>query len=146
MRRKFTLDDKIQLLGYSVNGDSFRVGETLVLDAYWYAAELTETNFHSFLHFSSSEGGPPVAQVDKLHPADIPTSLWVPTGYILDNYELQLPADLPRGEYQLSIGLYTCELAPVDDCGNGYRPTVKNDLGEVIGDSIVIATIRVEAP
>ena len=86
-----------------------------------------------------------MAQADKLHPGDRAISeWWGPEGYILDDYELQLPSDLPAGEYQLIIGLYTCELMPADDCGNGYRPKVTDESGEVIGDSITLTTIRVD--
>ena len=67
-----------------------------------------------------------------------------PGGYILDSYTLQLPADLPAGDYQLTVGLYTCELMPPGECGNGYRPTVRDESGAIVGDSIPLATIRIE--
>ncbi len=142
-RRTYTLDGSLQLLGYDLDADVYQPGETLVFSAYWYAIEETGINFSSFLHVST--GGLPVARADKLHPADRAISeWWGPEGYIYDSYELQLPPDLPAGEYQLIIGLYTCELMPADDCGNGYRPTVTDANGEVIGDSIALTTIRVE--
>ena len=138
--RKYTLDGSLQLLGYDLNGEVFKPGDTLVFNAYWYALEKTAIDFSSFLHLSS--GGPPQAQADKIHPG----GWWGPEGYIFDDYELQLPADLPAGDYQLIIGLYTCQLMPADDCGNGYRPTVVDESGDVIGDSITVTTIRVDEP
>ena len=81
-----------------------------------------------------------------MHPAGRAISeWWGPDGYIIDTYDLQLPENLTTGEYQLIVGLYTCELMPTDDCGNGYRPTVTDDNGDVIGDSVPLTTIYVEA-
>ncbi len=142
VRARFTLDDSLQVLGYELSADTLRPGDYLRLRVYWYALEEMAVNFSSFLHLTT--GGPPHAQVDKLHPGGRAISeWWRPDGYIVDTYELRLPQQLAAGEYQLIVGLYTCELMPADDCGNGYRPTVKNEAGEVIGDSIPLAIVRV---
>ena len=144
VRLKHTLDGKLQLLGYDLNSERLRPGDRLNLDAYWYAQEETDIDFSSFLHLSS--GGPPHVQIDKLHPGGRAISeWWSPAGYILDSYQLQIPTDLPAGDYDLIIGLYTCALMPPDDCGNGYRPTVTDENGERIGDQIKLATVRVES-
>ena len=143
-RARFTLDDSLQVLGYDLSADVLRPGAHLRLRVYWYAPEEIDVNFSSFLHLST--GGPPLAQVDKLHPAGRAISeWWGPEGYIVDTYELQLPGQLAAGEYQVIVGLYTCELMPADDCGNGYRPRVSDETGEVIGDSVPLTSIRVVA-
>lgn len=143
-RTRFTLDDSLQVLGYDLSADELRPGAHLRLRVYWYALEEIDVNFSSFLHLST--GGPPQAQVDKLHPAGRAISeWWGPDGYIVDTYDLQLPEQLSAGEYQLIVGLYTCELMPADDCGNGYRPRVTDETGAVIGDSVPLTSIRVEA-
>ena len=141
---RFTLDEGIQLLGYDLSGERLRAGDGLFVTAYWHALEETETDYSSFLHLSS--GGPPHAQFDKLAPGDIPTSRWGNQGYVLDQYELWLPADLPAGEYELNLGLYACELAPADGCGSGLRALVRGASGASVGDSVRLATIRVDAP
>ena len=143
-RTRFTLDDNLQVLGFDLNADALRPGDHLRLRVYWYALEKIDVNFSSFLHVST--GGPPQAQVDKLHPAGRAISeWWGPEGYIVDTYDLRLPEQLPAGEYQLIVGLYTCELMPEDDCGNGYRPSVSDAAGAVIGDSVPLTSIRVVA-
>ncbi len=142
--RSYTLDGSLQLLGYDLNTDVFRPGDTILFNAYWYALERTSINYSSYLHLSA--GGPPLAQVDKLHPGGRLVSEWGPEGYIFDDYELKLPDDLPAGEYSLIIGLYTCDLMPPGDCDKGYRPTLIDESGEVIGDSIVVSAIRVASP
>ena len=141
VRRRFTLDGRIQLLGYDLNADALRAGEPLVLQLYWYALEESDVDFSSFVHLST--GGPPHVQADKLQPGTHASSTWSPAGYILDTYSMQLPAHLPAGDYQLVAGLYTCDLMPPGECGNGYRPTVTDEGGAVIGDSIPLATIRI---
>ena len=141
-QRRFSLDERLQILGYDLSADALRPGDHLRVRVYWYAREQTGINFSSFLHLST--GGPPHAQVDKLHPGGRAISeWWSPDGYILDVYDLDVPADLPAGDYQLIVGLYTCELMPPGDCGNGYRPTVRDESGNVIGDSVPLATIEV---
>lgn len=140
--RSFTFDERLQVLGFDLSADVLRPGDHLRVRVYWHAQEQTDIDFSSFLHLST--GGPPYAQVDKLHPGGRAISeWWGPDGYILDVYDLHLPADLPPGDYQLIVGLYTCELMPPGDCGNGYRPAVRDESGAVIGDSAPLATIEI---
>ncbi len=138
----FTLDDNLEVLGYDINGRTFRAGDRLIVRVYWYANQVMDINFSSFLHVST--GGPPVAQIDKLHPGGRAISeWWSPDGYIIDTYDLYLPDTIPVGDYQLYVGLYTCELMPVGECGNGYRPTVLNANSEQVGDTVPFGTIEV---
>jgi hypothetical protein len=139
----FTLDDSLKVLGYDINAQTFRAGDRLIVRVYWYAVEEMDINFSSFLHVST--GGPPVAQIDKLHPGGRAISeWWSPEGYIIDTYDLYLPETLSAGEYQLYIGLYTCELMPANDCGNGYRPTIVNADSQIVGDTVPLGMIQVE--
>ncbi len=141
VRQTYTLDENLQVLGFDLSETVLRPGDHLRLRVYWHALEVTDINFASFLHLSS--GGPPHAQVDKLHPGGRAISeWWNPSGYILDTYDLQVP-QIPPGEYQLIVGLYTCELMPPGECGNGYRPTVRDERGEVVGDSVPLTKVRI---
>lgn len=136
------LDEQFSVIGYDINEREFRPGETLRVVIYWYPLEAYDVNFSSFLHVST--GGPPVAQADKLHPGGRAISeWWTPDGYIYDEYSVWLPDTLAPGEYNIYTGLYTCELMPPEDCGNGYRPTVVNENGEVLGDTVPLGTITI---
>ncbi|MBI1282140.1 MAG: hypothetical protein GC179_28695 [Anaerolineaceae bacterium] len=137
----YRLGDQIRLIGYDLNGDTFRAGERVELKVYWYAAAPIPYGYSSFVHIST--GGPPLAQADKLNPADIPTKIWPSTGYLHDDYVIELPADMPTGAYQLLIGLYTCETKPAGDCGNGDRLKVTDTNGQAAGDEVKLATITV---
>jgi hypothetical protein len=143
IQETFTLDDSLKVLGYDVNAKTFHAGDRLIVRVYWYATEETDINFSSFLHVST--GGPPVAQIDKLHPGGRAISeWWSPDGYIIDTYDLYLPDTIQEGEYQLYVGLYTCELMPADDCGNGYRPTIVNADRDPVGDTVPLGSVKVE--
>ncbi len=137
----YRLGNQIRLIGYDVNSESFRAGDRVELKVYWYTTAPIPYGYSSFVHIST--GGPPLAQADKLNPADIPTKIWPSTGYLHDDYVIDLPVDMPAGEYQLLIGLYTCETKPVGDCGNGDRLNVTDANGQALGDAVRLATITV---
>jgi hypothetical protein len=138
----YRLDEHLRLLGYDLPRQEFQAGDTVALNLYWYAEEVVDIDFSVFVHIS--QGGAPLAQADRYDPGGRLISLWwEPTGYILDEYDIDLPTDMPTGEYTIFVGMYTCALMPEGDCGNGYRPTVTDGTGEVIGDMIPLATITV---
>ena len=137
----YRLGEQIRLIGYDVNGEAFRAGDRVELKVYWYTIAPIPYGYSSFVHIST--GGPPLAQADKLNPADIPTKIWPSTGYLHDDYVIDLPADMPAGEYQLLIGLYTCETKPAGDCGNGDRLNVTDANGQAAGDAVRLTTIQV---
>ena len=139
----YRLGEQIQLIGYDLNGDTFRRGDRVELKAYWYATAPIPYGYSSFVHIST--GGPPLAQADKLNPADIPTKVWPSTGYLHDDYVIELPATMPAGEYEVFIGLYTCDRKPAGDCGNGDRLTVTDGHGQVVGDEVRLTEIKVES-
>lgn len=138
----YNLGREFSLIGYDINGQEFRPGDTIELTLYWYAWETSEVDFSSFVHVST--GGPPQAQADKLHPGGRAISeWWTPEGYIYDPYRITLPETMEPRSYQISVGLYTCELMPPGECGNGYRPPVTSGEGEDLGDTVPLTTIEV---
>ncbi|RME74288.1 MAG: glycosyl transferase, partial [Chloroflexi bacterium] len=86
-----------------------------------------------FVHLLDSEGRL-VAQHDAAPwwEAPIPTSTWRPGEQLLDRHPLNLPPDLPPGEYQLRVGVYyweTLERLPVLENGQPSGDSV--ELGRV---------------
>ena len=63
-----------------------------------------------------------------------PTTRWQPGDVIVDEYQLQIPADAPPGEYTLEIGLY--------DWRTGNRLPMIGDGG----NSATLVPITVAAP
>jgi hypothetical protein len=137
----YHLGENIDLLGYDLNGDRFAPGDQVELRVYWYAHSPIPYGYASFVHIST--GGPPLAQADKQNPAGRPTKAWSSDGYIRDDYRIQLPPDMPAGEYTIYIGLYTCDTLPAGECGNGERLLVTDAANQSVGDALPLQTIIV---
>jgi hypothetical protein len=136
----YNLGDPMQLIGYDVSGKVFRPGDRLEVVIYWYAREQPEVGYSSFVHVS--DGVSLSAQADKLNPAGLPTQTWTPAGHIRDEYLIDLPATMAPGEYQLLVGLWTCEAVPEGECGSGRLPVTNAD-GQPVGDAVPLGTITV---
>ncbi len=136
----------MRIIGYDLNGRQFEAGDSLRLTVYWLPLRASDLNLSSFVHIAKPLT-PPSAQADKLHPAERAIrEWWTPTGYLRDEYVIQLPPDMPSAFYELRVGLYTCELMPVGECGNGFRPEVRNVEGDIVGDSALLVRLTVGNP
>jgi hypothetical protein len=143
VQARYNLGESLVLLGYDLNGNTFRPGDRVRLNLYWWARAAVPHGYAVFVHII--QGGPPVAQADKLNPAGRPTVNWSPeAGFIKDDYVITLPETLAPGTYQITVGMYTCETRPAGDCGNGDRPPVTDAEGNPVGDAVPLATIRVQ--
>ncbi len=141
---EYNVGEGVKVIGYDLNGTTFKAGDTVRLVVYWYPTEEATVNYSSFVHIGTL-GLPPLAQRDKMHPADrVMKQWWKPTGYLYDEYEIKLPETMPSGEYDVMVGLYTCELMPENACGNGYRPIITDAQGNELGDVLPLASINVE--
>ncbi|NWF68811.1 MAG: glycosyltransferase family 39 protein [Chloroflexi bacterium] len=137
----FQLGDQMRLLGYDLSSSDVYPGAQIEIVLYWYAPQPPAYTYASFVHISG--GGPPLAQLDKPRLADRPASGWTRDGYLLDRYIITLPENMPPGEYQILVGVYTCEMRPAGECGNGDRLIVLDAQGRALGDSVPLATLRV---
>jgi hypothetical protein len=97
---------QVRLLGYDLDRQTARAGDTLYLHLYWQAAGEIEHDYRVFTQLLGAENDI-VAQHDKIAGADAyPTSHW-PVGVIVrDRFLLTLGADTPPGRYTLIAGLY----------------------------------------
>ena len=119
--------DVARLVGYDLNTSPQNV--TLVL--YWQSLAPTPVSYKVFVHIVDNNGTL-VAQQDQVPGTGMyPTTTWVKDEYLLDfMYLISLPTDLPRGNYQIEIGMY--------DPTTGERLPVFNAQGQAVGDRIVI--------
>lgn len=109
-----SFDDRISLTGYQLepgNGpDQFRISLN------WQALQPIAKDYTVTIQLLDQNQNL-VAQVDKPPLGGAyPTSVWPPNQPIQDTYDLQLPATVQGGVYQLAIGLYdlqTLERLPV---------------------------------
>ncbi len=96
----------IQLQGYSLHTDAIRTSGTLTVTLQWQALGAMAKDYMLFLHLLNTEGDL-IAQVDVPPggPA-APTHAWQPHRYITWTHTVPVPADIPPGDYQLTLGLY----------------------------------------
>ena len=65
-----------------------------------------------------------------------------PIGEARDDYDIFLPTDIPPGDYNLLVGLYTCETLPEGDCGNGDTSLHRDPAGPCLQRRSDIGGIR----
>jgi hypothetical protein len=109
----------IELLAHQVAVNSGAVEVTL----YWRAVDPQSQSYTVFTQLLDAEGQQ-VAGHDNI-PADgtAPTDSWPVNAVQADRHRIELPADLPPGEYTLIVGLYNRfgeRLRAIDPDGFGY--------------------------
>lgn len=106
------LGDGISLLGYDVQPQTLRPGEILYLQLHWAVSATPQREWTVFTHLLAADApdGPmPAGRDSPPGGGSLPTTRWLPGWRVLDEYQIQLPADLPPGDYTLATGLYSGE-------------------------------------
>ncbi len=104
------LDDAIELTGADVT----REGKRILITAYWSCRAETRTDYTVFAHLVGARNpatGSPVWAQEDTRPGrgSYPTPRWRVGEIVIEEYQLTLPADLPRGEYTIEMGMYILE-------------------------------------
>jgi hypothetical protein len=111
LRADFRADDApqhagIRLLGYDLDRQSARPGDTLYLYLYWQAADEIRHDYKVFTQVVDANGKI-IAQHDAIAgAAAYPTSHWPIGALVRDRFLLTLDADAAPGPYILIAGLY----------------------------------------
>ena len=125
----------VELIGYDLDTSEGCPAGHLLLTLYWQRHGLPIPE--SYKVFAHLEGDRLWAQAD-----DVPgCSAWPTTGWksgeiIADRHVIELPDDIPRGEYALSVGLY--------EPNHGVRLDVIDDAGNAQGNSLHLTDVAVE--
>ncbi len=100
------LDNGIELQAYGVSARQIRAGDTLALSLVWQTRQAPSERWKVFTHLL--DGEPQVVAQRDAEPGDQtrPTTTWRAGEVVEDHYGIQVPADLPAGEYILEIGMY----------------------------------------
>ena len=131
------LDDfggQIFLIGYDASTETAVPGDQITVTVYWQAHTKMDINFQSFVHQLRPDGSL-AAQSDHLNPGEFPTRRWPLDKYVRDVHILQLPPDLPPGEYQVTAGLWVQT--------EGWRLPVLDASGNQIDDKATLFTLTV---
>jgi len=127
-----TLGQRIMLESYALPSLTYAPGDVIPLALSWRAKEAPGEPLKVFVHMLNA--GQLVAQNDG-EPLDglYPTYQWEAGTQLVDRYGLWLPADIPPGNYSLTVGMYRY---------SGERLPISQD-GEPVGDALHLATVQV---
>ncbi|MEZ4647147.1 MAG: hypothetical protein R3E31_31220, partial [Chloroflexota bacterium] len=110
--------DGLYLRGFRLD-ETAVPGRTTQLTLYWQAETVPDDIVTVFVHVVNAQGEI-VTQADQW-PGGLPSNTWAAGQVIVDDVLLDIPADLPAGDYQLAVGVYMAE--------NGIRWTATDAEG-----------------
>jgi hypothetical protein len=99
-------DNKLRLRSAAYGAESYRPGETVQLTLEWEAMRAMDEAYKVFVHVLGANGLPVAQQDNEPLNGTYPTTRWQPGERVSDRYAIDLPADLPPGEYAVEVGLY----------------------------------------
>jgi hypothetical protein len=113
---------------------SISVGAPLRFTLIWQSLQPTPNRYTVFVHILD-ETGQLVAQQDREPQSGFAaTQLWQPGMVFSDEYTLELPPDLPPGEFSVRVGLYDAAGVRLPLSGDEQQP----------GDAAEIGVFRIE--
>jgi len=140
--------DTLELVGLDVTIDgmqrpldnlSAQAGELLSLTLSWNTVQQPAADYSLFIHLSSDDNSPPLAQFDGIIGQGYPTGAWRSGERIASEASLQLPVDLPAGTYKLLIGIYDWQT------GARLQPP-QTEVSPYTDGRYLVATLSIGAP
>ncbi|MGB9299065.1 MAG: hypothetical protein WCD51_00580, partial [Anaerolineae bacterium] len=104
------LEDQVKLLGYDLDQETYRPGDTLHLTLYWLSLQEKSQNYKVFVHLMDQGLTTMWAQQDG-DPGEgfTPTTRWMAGEVVVDEHALYIPPETPPGTYKLFTGMYEWE-------------------------------------
>jgi len=139
MTSDYHFADGIRLVGYDVPR-TVTPGESVTVNFWWATAQAIDRNLTQFIHLVPVDGAAEDFIGFDRQPFDgaFPTADWPADMTVRDEWTLQLPDDMPPGDYRVQVGLY--------DATTIERAAVTNGDGTPIADnSIPLVTIHSRA-
>lgn len=105
------LGDAIALVGYDAP-TRMAPGDRVRVAFYWHVLDTIPGDYKVFVHLLGTDAdGERVLAQDDSKPVywSYPTNLWQPGEYVRDEHFLVLDPALPRGDFQLVVGMYDAE-------------------------------------
>ena len=117
-----------------------QAGDTVHLTLEWQSLAPAEESYTVFVHLIDLANRPLLALDYTPLGGSTPTHLWIPKWLpgqkMLDPYRLELPDDLPPGEYLIEVGLY--------EMTGGRRLHLADAAGNLAGDRYILGSLVVE--
>lgn len=110
--------------------------QQLRLDLVWLARQETDASYKVFVHLIDDSGK--LWAQDDSRPLRYAsnTNRWLPGQLILDQHELNLPAEMPPGSYQVRVGLY--------NEADGVRLPVVDAQGAPVEDQVLLTNVMID--
>jgi hypothetical protein len=126
----------VELVGYNVVPTALKGGEAARVTLYWRLLQQTDAYAKVFVHLIDEQGRL-VAQHDG-QPVNnaYPIPIWQSGTTIVDQHTLELPAELPGGDYTIAVGMY--------DPDSLQRWRVNRPDGQTIPEGRVVLTTTLE--
>jgi hypothetical protein len=104
------LENQVKLLGYSLDSEAYRPGDTIHLTLHWLGLQEMSQNYKVFVHFMDAQATTMWAQHDGDPVGGFtPTTRWLAGEVVADRYTLYIPPEAPPGTYKLFTGMYEWE-------------------------------------
>jgi hypothetical protein len=101
------------------------------LKLYWQTETQPDQIYTAFVHVLGPDGE--IAFQADQWPGGLPSHTWAAGQVIIDEYALDVPADLPAGDYRIAVGVYAAT--------DGQRLPVSDGDGTVYRDNRVILPV-----
>ncbi len=137
-----TYGDQLRLFGYDFDCNQGRASHVTppakcIVNLYWQAVRPMDRDYTVFVHLVGGDGAKVTQHDARPGDAFFPTSTWLPGARVFDPHPLDLPAELPPGDYTVLVGIYhppTAERLQAVD-GDGLS----------LGDAVPLVTVEVGA-
>jgi len=136
-RTEVRFGERFRLVGYDLRGTEAAPGDDVPVALYWKATEAITEDLSIFLHLTGPNGSLIWQEDGAADHGTRPTWSWTPGETVVDPHTMELPADLPEGDYTLTVGLY--------DWRTGERLIVGGDSRATSRDHYVAASLQVSA-
>ncbi len=113
------------LLGYDLESNQVRPGETTHLTLYWEAANKPTEDYTVFVHLLDANGQLIGQQDNQPQNGTYPTSFWEAGERVQDEYALMVDPGALAGDYTIAVGMYTLQTLqrlPVTDAAGLLLP------------------------
>ena len=99
-------ENQVLLAEARLDRDTLNPNEAIKVDLTWQGLKTWPDNYTAFVHLVGPDGKVH-GQVDQWPvQGTLPTSSWTAGQVVDDPYTITLPADAPRGKYQVEVGWY----------------------------------------
>jgi hypothetical protein len=128
------LGDKVELLGYNLDRQQAKPGETVRLTLIWRCLNEMETAYTVFTHLLDGNEQMRGQKDNSPVQGRYPTTLWVEGEIVVDEYDIVVKPDTPPGRHAIEVGMY--------DPANLQRLRVLDPAGAV-GDRVLLGEIQI---